>query len=182
MNDKPCSRIVGLLVDYADGELSAADHRRVAEHVAGCAGCRAELRLLQRSLELAQVEWRQAARRPSPPAPLPKGEGSFAAGRFHPRGRRVLAACVAASAVVVFWASIAWWPSRPKSGSQPEVAIAQPEASPPQALSEEEIDAFISRQTRTARLAVAVKLLASQPGLEDYKTQAERYLAEVSAK
>ncbi len=226
MNDKPCSRIVDLLVDYADGEVNAADRCRVAEHLAECVGCRAELRLLERSLELARAEWREAAARPlslqdragescplslwervrvralrvepppSPPTPLPKGEGRISAGRLRPRGRRVLAASVAASAVLVLWASIAWFPPRSKSGGQPEVAIAQPEpspppamskeflgreVSPPPALSEDEIDAFISRQTRTARLEVAVKLLASQPGLEDYKAKAERYLAEVSA-
>ena len=51
----------------------------------------------------------------------------------------------------------------------------------PAAPSQEEIDQFISRETRSARLAAAVRLLATQPGLEDYKTEAQHYLAEVAS-
>ena len=113
-----------------------------------------------------------------------------------------MAACLAASALLVLLAPLAWLLPRPKpdgqpenaiarqepsppqrlseSDGQPEKAIAQKEASPPQPMSEEEAEAYISRQTRVARLAVAVELLASQPGLETYKVEAEKYLAQVS--
>ena len=110
---------------------------------------------------------------PSPPAPLPKGEGRT-------WRRRVMAACVAASALLVVLASIVWLRPRPMSDDQPEKVIARQEPSLPQPLSEEEAEAYISRQTRVARLAVAVELLATQPGLETYRIEAEKYLAQVS--
>src|SRR5438034_10664220 len=39
------------LVDFSDGDLSVDERRAVAEHVAACAGCRAELTRLDASLE-----------------------------------------------------------------------------------------------------------------------------------
>ena len=36
----------------------------------------------------------------------------------------------------------------------------------------------VFREGRSARLAAAARLLAAQPGLEDYVEQAERYLSE----
>ena len=41
-----------------------------------------------------------------------------------------------------------------------------------------DIEAFIARQERSARLAASIELMAAQPGLDKYKDQAERYLAE----
>ena len=55
MTERNCQPIRDLLVDYADGELSPADIERIAGHLADCAECRAELRLLERSLELAET-------------------------------------------------------------------------------------------------------------------------------
>lgn len=56
-----CRSIRDLLVDYADGELAAAESDRVAAHIGQCQACRSELRLLQRSLDLAQEVWRESA-------------------------------------------------------------------------------------------------------------------------
>jgi hypothetical protein len=39
----PCEKVLGLLNDYADGELSAEETRAAQEHLASCAGCRAAL-------------------------------------------------------------------------------------------------------------------------------------------
>ena len=51
-----------LLVEYAAGTLGAADRTRVEEHLAGCAGCRADL--------AGWVSLAQAARTPAaPPGP-----------------------------------------------------------------------------------------------------------------
>ncbi len=41
-----------------------------------------------------------------------------------------------------------------------------------------DIEALIAREGRSARLAMAARLLADHPGLEQYKQQAERYLLE----
>ena len=44
----------------------------------------------------------------------------------------------------------------------------------------EEVDdeAIIARQERAARLAATIRLMNGQPGLDEYRAQAERYLAE----
>jgi hypothetical protein len=49
------------LVDYSDGELSEAEAGEVMTHLAECPECRAELRMLQRSLELARSVWQNSA-------------------------------------------------------------------------------------------------------------------------
>ena len=48
------SRIRGLLSAYVDGEVSAADARRVEEHVAACSTCRDELDSLTATVELVR--------------------------------------------------------------------------------------------------------------------------------
>ena len=52
-----CKEIADMLVDYADGQLSAERSSRVAEHLAECDDCRTLLNGLRTSLELAQVIW-----------------------------------------------------------------------------------------------------------------------------
>ena len=49
MNDCPNAEIRDLLCDVVHGTLTGSDERRVAEHVATCADCRAELALLHRA-------------------------------------------------------------------------------------------------------------------------------------
>jgi len=49
MNDCPNAEIRDLLCDAIHGTLTDGDRRRVDEHVATCADCRAELALLQRA-------------------------------------------------------------------------------------------------------------------------------------
>jgi anti-sigma factor RsiW len=61
MTERECETIRDLLVDYADGELAAADGQRVAAHLESCADCRAEMRLLERSLEVARAVWHELA-------------------------------------------------------------------------------------------------------------------------
>jgi hypothetical protein len=75
MTRQECETIRDLLVDYADGELVAADGQRVAAHLEVCADCRAELRRLERSLEVAQAVWHElAAVEQQLPSPV-SGEG-----------------------------------------------------------------------------------------------------------
>ncbi|UCG59634.1 MAG: zf-HC2 domain-containing protein [Phycisphaerales bacterium] len=57
MSDRSCEEIAGLLVDYADGQLSPEDSGKVAEHLAGCAACRAIVKGLHKSLELSNIIW-----------------------------------------------------------------------------------------------------------------------------
>lgn len=60
MTNQECQSIANLLVPYADGELPESDVQLVAAHLAECADCRAELQLLEHSLELARSVWQEA--------------------------------------------------------------------------------------------------------------------------
>jgi len=174
-----------LLVDFADGELTVEQRHRVADHLAECPECRAELRLLERSLELAKSVWQQAVLSPddgivsSQPTFSGKPKLSLAS-RFRPRGLRAIAACLAACTLLFALASTVWWLPQVRRDRHPPDVIAHQETGPPPALSDDRIDSFISSQTRSARLAASAQLLASQPGLESYRADAERYLAKVS--
>ena len=165
MTSKSCESIGELLTAYSDGELTAADARRVADHVAECPDCRAELQLLGRSLELAQEVWRQSAAR----APLPRSCPARS-----PRRRLRAAACVAACLVALVLTTGLWLLCR--DDAQREVGpIAEIERMNPP-LDDFDIEAFIAREGRAARLAAAVQLLATQPELEPYRARAQRYL------
>lgn len=52
-----CDNFAELLVDYADGLLSAEQSIRVADHLSECDHCRMLAESLHKSLELAQVIW-----------------------------------------------------------------------------------------------------------------------------
>jgi hypothetical protein len=88
------------------------------------------------------------------------------------------AACVAVCAVVLLLAAGPWLFSR----RQPRQDVGGPEevaqSVPQQPTEEIDIEALIAREGRSARLAAAARLLAAQPGLQEYARQAERYLAE----
>jgi len=58
MNDK-CEYIQDMLVEYADGELSADKEQSVRQHLAQCENCQAELKRLEDSLELARSVWNE---------------------------------------------------------------------------------------------------------------------------
>lgn len=158
------------LVEFADGEVFADDHRRMAEHLLQCPACRDELRQLERSLQLAKAEWRLAAH-PATPATAP------ARARHWPS----IAACVAAC-IVCLLAAGAFWLHRAAPIAEPTKVAVRSESAPPTPMTAAEISDYITRQERVARLAVAVKVLAAQPGLERYSVSEARYMAGVSSK
>ena len=48
----------------------------------------------------------------------------------------------------------------------------------PELVEKVDVETLIAREVRSARLAAAAEFLASQPGLEQYTREAERYVAE----
>ena len=169
MNPKSCDLTAELLVPYADGELSAADARRVADHLADCPDCRAELGLLGRSLELAREVWQESAAR----APV------LETTPIRPKRRWIAAAaCVAACAVVLLLTAGPWLFSRWESHRQVNTPDEVEQPVRPELVEKIDVETLIAREVRSARLAAAAELLASQPGLEQYAREAERYLAE----
>jgi anti-sigma factor RsiW len=174
MMSDACSAIQELLVDFADGQLSDAQHQRVVEHLATCPACEEELRLLRRSLELTLAAWHTSL-----PAAEELATNMSAANRARLPRHVVATACAVAGFLLLAGASTAWLIQRPSTGEPPILVVTHDVNSSPVS-STDDIDDFISRQTRTARLAEAVQLLASQPELEGYRLNAERYLKEVS--
>ena len=71
------------------------------------------------------------------------------------------------------WLSSRWQP-------RDEVAIPGDVEQPrhPQPAEQLDVEALIAREGRSARLLAAAQMLATEPGLEEYQRQAERYLAE----
>jgi hypothetical protein len=201
MADNSCNSILELLVEYTDGDLPADQSRRVADHLAGCPDCRAELRVLERSLELArevwhesaagaptttspqwperslQKEWCATASSEAVPSHVP-AEALLASKQWHTRRLIRAAACVAVCAVVLLLTAGPWLFSlrqrRQDVGGPAEVVQSVPQ----QPAEEMDIEALIAREGRSARLAAAARLLAAQPGLQEYARQAERYLQE----
>jgi predicted anti-sigma-YlaC factor YlaD len=51
----PCAEYLPLLSDHAAGELAPADAARLAAHLAGCGGCRAEAEALAAVLSMASL-------------------------------------------------------------------------------------------------------------------------------
>jgi anti-sigma factor RsiW len=51
----PCAEYLPLLSDHAAGELDPADDARLAAHLAGCGGCRAEAEALAAVLSMASL-------------------------------------------------------------------------------------------------------------------------------
>jgi hypothetical protein len=178
MTEETCNRVANLLVEYADGELSGADADRVAAHLAECPGCQAELRLLQRSLELAQTIWQGTV-------PIfPQGKWDCPPPNKLGRRRIQVAIGVAACLALLAAAATPWLFTSGESDSQvTDRAENTTEPEPqqikaPQPVEDFDIETFIARAGRRARLAASAELLATQPGLKEYKEQAERYLAE----
>jgi anti-sigma factor RsiW len=183
MTDKTCIPIAELLVQYADGELPAADARRVAEHLADCPDCRAELRLLGRSLDLAREVWHQSAACAAAPSTASAKQWHTLARGTASRTRRdrrrvYAAACLAACAVVLLLTAGPWLFSHWQSRNEVSVNDEVKPPGHPQLIQEADVEALIAREVRSARLAASARLLATQPGLEEYTSQAERYLAE----
>ena len=186
MNDRSCESIAELLVAYGDGELPDAEAERVAAHLAQCPHCRSELRLLDRSLDLARQVWHESAAR----ARAPRTEMEMETEPI-PRGRRwpLAAACLAAGAALLVAAMLLYPLFRVDEPEGKTARTAPPtpaRTAPPTPArevekteaDEEDVETIVSREARAARLAVAVELLAGQPGLEEYHQEAERYLVE----
>ncbi len=164
MTEQYCNTITDLLVPYADGELSEVEARWVADHLAGCPDCRAELRLLEQSLELARAVWHESARQ-APTVEIRR-----------PRSRRLSMAAAMVACAALLLLALAPWLLRPESA---ERQTAQPiPIEQPAEEADFDVEEYIAREGRSARLAAAVELLATQPGLEEYRQRAEQYLIE----
>ncbi len=183
MTEENCQAIRDLLVDYADGEVSRADAQRVAGHLETCLDCRTELRLLEQSLELAQAVWQESARATTGTVEVaverPTQRGSIQ------RWQRRWALAALAATVIVALLTLPWLlphagPARiAQQAPNPKTPATGGSRSPESAtMGEEEIERYLAREAAAARLRAAAELLATQPGLEEHRQRAERYIIE----
>jgi len=153
--EKPCKYFEGMLVDYADGQLSAADSTRIVEHVADCEPCRTLLNGLQKSLDLAGVVWADC---------LTDGESIRVPGtRKVKRLRWLRYAAVASVILIVATVSVVW--RGPVEPQRPELTFAQ-------------IERSITESATAARLLAATELLADCPDTQMILRREYRYIVE----
>lgn len=178
-----CRQVRETLIDFADGELDQEARRPIAEHLARCADCRRQLVLLQRSLHVARDLWRQAEYEPG------AADDSSVVPAW--LGRLGIAAALVALLLLV-WTFGTWPfpPGRPdvrtsaerSESVQPQAipaARSRSESAPPGEM--EDIDAYIQREARRARLAAATQMLSQHPDLNEYQRRAEQYVLKVFA-
>ena len=150
-----CKEIERMLVDYADGRLSAGKSSKVAAHLAKCEDCRRILAALQRSLELAGVIWEDGlAESEAIRVPVPKKVRKFRWTRY---------ASVAASILLAVTCSIVWRGLVRPTEEEPSFA---------------EIERRISESGSAARLLTAADLLAEYPDVGSIVKQQYRYIVE----
>jgi predicted anti-sigma-YlaC factor YlaD len=180
MNNESCDPIKRMLVSFADEELAPADARRVEAHLAECPRCRAELRLLVDSLQLARSVWEELAAAP--------GEKTPAATRRIGRPTNVrwsaavafAGACAVVAALFLAILFGPWHQNQSLPPPQDQVAIDANVQQPAVSLADEDfnVELYISRTSRAAKLAATIELLAAEPEMKEYKDQTERYLAQ----
>ncbi len=193
MNEIACETIESLLVEYLDGDLGDSESQGVADHVAQCCECQAHADLLQRSLAIAKRQWEEAVS-DSPAV-------TFRTTERRRRKRLTVAACVACAAVVMLGAAIVAIDQgrrlvhrnefhagsregeapgsatvSSKDPHEPNVARNRSPRPVDEASGQADIDAMILREVQSARLAASARLLASQPGLEEFSDRAASYL------
>ena len=150
-----CKEINKMLVDYADGELSASDSSKVEEHLAKCEQCREMLAALRKSLELTEVIWADSL--------VETKETHYS---FSTKTRKISwlrYAAVAAGILLVATISLVWLTlEKPKDK---EINFA-------------EIEHRINDSASAARLLAAAELLARYSEDKDLIKEQYRYIVE----
>jgi anti-sigma factor RsiW len=147
-----CEQYPDRLVDYADGDLSAADARQVAEHLGACPACRRRLMALRQSLAATQGFWQARADQLADIGTTAK-----------PRMRRVwprAAVGVAAAVLLLVLARFAVWQRH------------EPVAAPAEVVRQVE-DAGLAEQ-----MLVVGRMLSETPGGQPYAAERFRYITE----
>jgi hypothetical protein len=162
------------LLEYADGDLSAADSALAELHLADCSDCSREVATLRRSRELLSVYFSGAAAGGSAvhvrSLPSPRISWNSAA---------LALSSLAATALLV---SLMLFPPGDKEEKVTSIPLPAKGsvASPTLAAEsvEEDVLAIISRETQIARLRMTSEILAKEPGMNDRHLAIEKYLAE----
>ncbi len=116
-----CNELRDLLVDFADDELVGQERLQMETHLRQCPECREELRMLQRSLQIAEELWaspisdESAAARPDVKLPAHKSTACDE--------RRSPVLAVAASALVLATAGVIVWSAGLREDAEPNQVV-----------------------------------------------------------
>lgn len=150
---RSCEDISEMLVDYADGQLSASESSEVAEHLVKCECCRRTLEALQSSLKLAGVIWEDGlAETKTIRIPIPRKARKLRWPRY---------AAIAASILLVLTSALVWR------------ALVRP---PERELTFAEIERKIIESGSATRLLAAADLLAKYPDAETIAKRQYHYV------
>jgi anti-sigma factor RsiW len=150
-----CKEIERILVDYADGDLSASESSQVAEHIAHCESCRGTLDALAKSLKLADVIWEDRLEQ------LKDVRVSISEKTRQIRWPRY--AAIAACILLVVISAIVWRALSRPAEKEPTFA---------------EMEQKIAEAGNAPRLLAAVELLLEFPEAENIVSQQYRYIIE----
>jgi len=152
---RSCEDISEMLVDYADGQLSASESSEVAEHLVKCESCRRTLEALQHSLELTGVIWEDGlAETKTIRIPIPRKVIKLRWPGY---------AAIAASILLVLTSAVVWRALMKPTKREPTFA---------------EIERKIIESGSAARLLAAADLLAEYPDAETIAKRQYRYIVE----
>jgi len=153
--EKSCEKTAEMLVDYADGQLSPNESKKVAEHLAECVHCRKMMEALQKSLELVGVIWADGL-----------AETKEISVPFSGMARKIRwsqYAAIAAGILLVLTTSIVWR------------ALVRPAK---KELTFAEIERKITESGNAARLLAAAELLAEYSDNEAIVKEQYRYIVD----
>ena len=161
------------LLEYADGELSAADSAQAEAHLAACLACSREIAALKSSREMLSAYFATADSF-SPVAALSK--------RTDPQsGWNAAALALASTAATALLVSMFFFLEGERNEvvravtPSAELPVASPVAEEPE---EEDVLTIISRETQIARLRMASEILAKEPGMNERHLAIEKYLTQ----
>ena len=155
--EKTCENIQQLLVDYADGLLSAAQSKEIESHLEGCTDCKDVLESLQKSLQIAAIIWEDNL------ADLEAVEITN-----KPKQRKIhflRYAAVAAGIMIIAAVSVFFCISQ------------KPQEQETKILTFEEIERSINDAGTAARLFAATELVADYSGAADIVQKQYSYIA-----
>ena len=163
---RACPAYADLLVDFSDGDMTEQERRPVAAHVASCAGCRAELKRLDASLERLKRSWHGA-------------EPVTRAGRRAHDWRAPAAAALASLACLAGLSWVVW--QLATSDAAPAVARVAAAPHPPPAARvpgppQEEVFRRIALIEQQARLQTSLDLMPHEAWFSQQRATNEKLL------
>lgn len=149
-----CNKIpIEKLIEYCDGELLQKEAEQVAQHIADCQICKANVKVLQNSLTLAQNIWESEKEKWG-------NLNSFKKQRLY-KFPVIKLISIAAGIIIISAVSLIWLLSKSDDTTH----------SMTQKLTAKEIEIRAEHAAIAAQLLAVGDMYAAQPGAEEYAVQ-----------